>query len=96
MLDFKSNIRPNYWFYALYLGEEYPLNRNQMIQYLSTKKIQVRPIWGLISDQKPYEGSRTYQIEKAKRYLAKVVNISCSSNLTNEDVLTVIDCLKQP
>lgn len=96
ILDFKNNIRPNYWFYALYVEQGYALNRDQIIKYLASKKIQARPIWGLISDQKPYEESQTYKIDKAKHYLDKVVNIPCSSNLSREDARYVIECLKQP
>jgi len=94
LLDFKNSIRPNYWFYALYVDSEYALNRDKIIKYLATNKIQARPIWGLISDQKPYKGSQTYKIEKARQYLENIVNIPCSSNLSQEDVLTVINILK--
>jgi aminotransferase in exopolysaccharide biosynthesis len=96
ILDFKDSIRPNYWFYALYLDEKYSLNRDQVIQYLASRKVQARPIWGLISDQKPYEGNQSYKIERAKEYWKKVVNIPCSSNLSREDAAYVIECLKQP
>lgn len=96
ILDFKDTIRPNYWFYALYVEQGYALNRDQIIKYLASKKIQARPIWGLISDQKPYEGSQTYRIDKARQYLDKVVNIPCSSKLSKEDADYVIECLKQP
>jgi len=96
ILDFKDTIRPNYWFYALYVEQGYALNRDQIIKYLASKKIQARPIWGLISDQKPYEGSQTHKIDKARQYLDKVVNIPCSSNLSREDAAYVIECLKQP
>lgn len=94
ILDFNKDIRSNHWFYALYVDENYPLNRDEIITYLSTKKVQVRPIWGLISEQKPYLGSQTYKIEKAKTYLKHVVNIPCSSNLSLDDVRYVVDCLK--
>ncbi len=96
ILDFKDSIRPNYWFYALYVEQGYALNRDQIIKYLASKKIQARPIWGLISDQVPYVGSQSYKIDKAKQYLDKVVNIPCSSNLSREDAGYVIECLKQP
>lgn len=96
ILDFRDDIRPNYWFYALYCNKPYALNRDEIIKYLASKKIQSRPIWGLISDQKPYMSSQTYKIEKAKIYLEHVVNLPCSSNLQKEDVLYVIECLKHP
>lgn len=95
ILDFKDSIRPNYWFYGLYLDEKYSLNRDQVIQYLASRKVQARPIWGLISDQKPYEGNQSYKVERAKDYWKKVVNIPCSSNLSREDAGYVIECLKQ-
>lgn len=96
ILDFNVNIRPNYWFYALYVESDYLLNRDQVIQYLATKGVQARPIWGLISEQAPYEGSQAYDIDKASVYLKHVVNIPCSSNLSKEEVNYVIECLKQP
>lgn len=94
MLDFRSDIRANYWFYALKCDDGYKLNRDELIKHLTAKGIQSRPIWGLISEQKPYIGCQTYKIEKAKYYLEHVVNIPCSTNLTREDVLYVIDCLR--
>lgn len=96
ILDFKENIRPNYWFYTLYFESEYVLNKDQIIKYLGSKMIQVRPIWGLVGDQKPYIGKQTYRIEKARGYFEKAINIPCSSNLSREDAMYIIDCLKQP
>lgn len=96
LLDFKNNIRSNYWFYALKCDGNYALDRDGLIKYLSSKNIQSRPIWGLISEQKPYVSSQTYKIEKAKYYLEHVVNIPCSSKLTKEDVMYVLDYLKNP
>lgn len=94
LLDFKDNIRPNYWFYGLYIEESYKLNRDEMISYLAAKKIQTRPIWGLVNEQKPYIDSQVYDIEKAKNYLEHIINLPCSSNLSLEDVIAVTDCLK--
>jgi aminotransferase in exopolysaccharide biosynthesis len=96
LLDFRQDIRPNYWFYALYLEQPYPLNRDQMIPFLGSKNVQVRPIWGLIPDQPPYENNQVYEIECAKDYLEHVINIPCSSNLTTEDVDYVAACLAEP
>lgn len=96
LINFRSDIRPNYWFYGLYCEEGYALDRNQIIEYLSKKNIQSRPIWGLISEQKPYRGSLTYKISNAHKYLEHIVNLPCSTNLNIEDVKYVIECLKNP
>ncbi len=95
LLDFRADIRPNYWFYALYVEDAFGLNRNQVIDYFADKHIQARPIWALIHEQKPYQNNQAYKIEKANRYLQAVVNIPCSSNLTQRDAQYVIDCLKE-
>ena len=94
ILDFKEDIRPNYWFYGLYIEDSFKLNRDELISYLASYKIQTRPIWGLINEQKPYLYNQSYEIGKAKDYLNHVINIPCSSNLSVEDVFIVIDCLK--
>lgn len=96
ILDFKDCIRANYWFYALKCDDKYLMNRDEIIKYLSSKGIQSRPIWGLINEQKPYLSSQAYKIEKAKYYIKHIVNIPCSSKLTREDALYVIECLKNP
>lgn len=92
LLSFREGTRSNHWFYALYCdGKTY--NRDRMIAYLRENKIQSRPIWGLIHEQKPYEGSYAYKIEKAKGYWERVVNIPCSTNLTLEEADRVADTI---
>lgn len=93
LLDCHDGIRCNRWFYALFC-DGFKLNRDELIKYLMENKIQSRPIWGLISDQIPYEGSRTYKIEKAKYYWQHVVNIPCSTNLSKEDATIVAKTIK--
>ena len=94
LLPVREGVRSNHWFYALHCdGEKF--ERDRMITYLAENKIQSRPIWGLIHEQKPYEGSFAYQIEKAKEYWQHVVNIPCSTNLKGEDVEYVVANIKQ-
>lgn len=95
IMDFREDTRPNYWFYALYLDGKYSLNRDQIIEYLESKMVQVRPVWGLISDQKPYLQNQSYKINKAREYLEHLINLPCSSNLPKEDVEYVVSCLRE-
>lgn len=94
MQKFNKSVRSNYWFYGLYIGDGYPLNREETLKLLSSKKVQARPVWGLINEQKPYISSQTYKIVKAKNYVKHVLNIPCSSNLSSDDVQYVIKCLR--
>ena len=90
LLDVREDIQSNHWFYAVYIEEEFGTNRDEVIQYLAQQGIQSRPIWGLIHEQKPYEGSYAYRIEKARDYWQHVVNIPCSTNLRENDVRKVV------
>ncbi|MBU5676662.1 LegC family aminotransferase [Alkaliphilus sp. MSJ-5] len=95
LLNFNKNTRPNYWFYSLIIDKDkYGLDRDGLLMKLINKKIQTRPIWGLVHNQKPYVNNQTYKIEKANNYINKILNIPCSTNLSFEDAQTVIDALK--
>ena len=93
ILDFKDDTtRPNKWFFSLYLEDERH-NRDQVIQALSAEKIQTRPVWALIHEQADYGKNQVFAAEKAQDYRAKIVNLPCSTNLTEEDCQRVIDTL---
>lgn len=91
MLEFRTDIRPNYWFYCLYIVNTDKYSRKKIIERLAKDNIQTRPIWGLIHEQKPYLHDQSYKIEKAFDYYNSIVNIPCSSNLSADDVYKVIE-----
>ena len=91
--DFRPGIRSNYWFYSV-VFENDETGRDALIEELKENHIQSRPIWGLISDQLPYEGARTYDLVKAPWYWKRVVNVPCSTNLTSEGVDRVINVIR--
>lgn len=94
ILDFCMGIRSNHWFYSIICDDGYPLKRDELIKYLDSKGVQTRPIWGLINEQLPYQTSQSYKIEKAKYYWNHLINIPCSTNLSQNDLSYVIECLK--
>ncbi|OLN33520.1 LegC family aminotransferase [Desulfosporosinus metallidurans] len=91
MLGFRDDIRPNYWFYSVYIVNTEKYSRKKIIESLANDHIQTRPIWGLIHEQKPYMHAQTYKIERAFDYYNRVVNLPCSSNLSADDVYKVIE-----
>ncbi|MEY8414981.1 LegC family aminotransferase [Tissierella praeacuta] len=96
ILDFNKNTRSNHWFYSLLIDKEkYGLSRDELLNKLSESKIQTRPIWGLIHEQKPYRNNQLYRIEKANYYIDRILNIPCSTSLTEEDVKYVCDILRE-
>ncbi|MFL0165518.1 LegC family aminotransferase [Candidatus Clostridium helianthi] len=94
LLDYNNEARNNHWFYSLVIND-FKLNRDQLLVYLSQNKIQTRPIWKLIHTQKPYVDNQSYKIEKANLYYNKILNIPCSTNLKKESIEYIINTLKK-
>ncbi|QTL97709.1 LegC family aminotransferase [Iocasia frigidifontis] len=95
LLRFNKGTRSNYWFYSLMIDKEkYGFNRDELLKKLYQRNIQTRPIWGLIHEQKPYLKDQSYKVKRAKYYIERVLNIPCSTNLDKQDILTVINALK--
>ncbi|MGL5149163.1 MAG: LegC family aminotransferase [Clostridium sp.] len=96
LLPFESNQRANHWFYSVIVdAEKYGLNKDELLKELVNVNIQTRPIWGLIHEQKPYINEIAYKMEKSIWYHDRILNIPCSSNLTEEDAKIVIEKLKE-
>lgn len=93
MQPFREGVRSNKWFYSLYVYDEHPMHRDGIIQALAQQGIQTRPIWGLICDQADYGKNETYALELDYHYLERIINIPCSTNLTEEDAQRVVDAL---
>lgn len=92
MLPFCPDTSPNYWFYSLVLHECVDLRK--IISELKEAGIQTRPVWGLIHKQKPYRDFVAYGIEKAEYYSRRILNLPCSTQLTEEEIDKVIGVLK--
>ena len=96
ILSFKDGIRPNHWFYSLKIDKEkYGIGRDELLKKLVESDIQTRPIWGLIHQQKPYTSYQSYEMEKSLYYYDRVLNLPCSSNLTEKEVYQVIEKIRE-
>lgn len=95
LLSFRENTDSNHWFYSLAFHKDVCKNSlRNIIEELQKSGVQTRPIWGLIHEQKPYRGSITYHIEKVEYYRERVLNIPCSTQITEEDIEFVAECIK--
>lgn len=96
ILPFVEGIRANHWFYSLKIDKKkYGIGRDELLQKLVDAGIQTRPIWGLIHQQKPYADCQSYEIEKALYYYDRILNLPCSSNLTEKEVYQVIEKIRE-
>lgn len=88
-----GDVRTNHWFYSLYLGET-DLRRDDVIAALDASGIQTRPVWALIHEQADYPRNETHGLEKALDYRANIVNLPCSTNLTEDACARVIEAVR--
>lgn len=96
ILPFKTEaegVRSNHWFYSLYLGGT-GLDRDTVIATLQEQNIQTRPVWALIHEQADYPRNEAYHLDKALDLRANIVNLPCSTNLSEADCARVIDAVK--
>ncbi len=82
-----------HWFYSLYLKDS-GLDRDTVIAKLQEQGIQTRPVWALINEQADYPKNEAYALEKAQDYRKYIVNLPCSTNLTEQDCERVIAAVK--
>ena len=87
MLQFRDGVRSNKWFYSFVLNKEV-CNKpvKEYIVTLQDNGIQTRPIWGLIHEQKPYANDIAYKIDRAKYYCERIINVPCSTNITEDEI----------
>ena len=91
MLPFRAGTRANHWFYSLLLPDR--LDRDDVIARLQAQGIQTRPVWALIPEQCDYGRNETHCMETARELRRRIVNIPCSTNLTEAQCARVIDAV---
>ncbi len=86
----------NFWLNAVILqSKEASKMKNLFISHLKEKGIEARAVWELCHRQKPYKNCQNYRIEKAFLYESSVVNLPSSVSLSNDDLLCVIDAVRE-
>lgn len=96
LMPFREGTSSNKWFYSLNIDRnKITASMREIITALHDKGIETRAIWGLINEQKPYEGEETYKLEKAPYYAARILNIPSSTQITEEEIAYVASTVKQ-
>ena len=95
LMPFREGTSSNKWFYSLKINrDKISATMREIITALQEKGIETRAIWGLINEQKPYEGEETYKLEKAPYYAARILNIPSSTQITEEEIVYVAEEVK--
>ena len=95
LLGFRQGTESNRWFYSLELKMgQFKGSLRKIISSLQAKGIQTRAVWDLIHKQLPYKENIAYQIEKALYYSSCILNLPCSTQLTEEEIVFVVEQIK--
>lgn len=96
LLGFREGTESNKWFYSLKINKnKVKQDMRQIITSLDSLGIQTRAIWGLIHEQNPYRDAVVYDIEKAKLYSECILNLPCSTQITNEEICYVVEQIRR-
>lgn len=96
LMPFREGTSSNKWFYSLKINRnKISATMREIIIALHDKEIETRAIWGLINEQKPYEGEETYQLEKAPYYASRILNIPSSTQITEDEIAFVSEEVKK-
>lgn len=94
--DFREGTLSNKWFYSLEINRDrIKASMRDIITTLEKCGIQTRAIWGLINEQMPYKNETTFELEKAPYYAERILNIPCSTQITDEEIEYVAETIKK-
>ena len=92
LMPFREGTDSNMWFYSLCINRKFiKTSMKDIVVALRKKGIETRPIWGLINEQKPYEGEVTYKLEKAPYYAHRILNIPSTTQITKDEIKYVVN-----
>ena len=96
LLPFREGTISNKWFYSFEINRDMVnASMREIITALQEKGIETRAIWGLINEQRPYLEEDCYCLEKAPYYAKRILNLPCSTSITQEEISYVVQGLKE-
>lgn len=95
ILPFRDGTSSNQWFYSLKIDmSKVNATMKEVITALEGKGVQTRAIWGLIHEQLPYKNAVIYKMEKALYYSSCILNLPCSTQITEDEIRYVVEQVK--
>lgn len=96
LLPFRDGTYSNKWFYSLQIDmQKVKGTLRDIITKLERRGVQTRAIWGLIHEQLPFKEEIAYEMEKAPYYSQCILNLPCSTQITKEEIVYVVEQIKE-
>lgn len=93
LMEFSNWGQSNHWFYSFVLNQPDAALRDRLLQELQQDGIQTRPIWKLNHLQKPFREFYAMDTTRAEAAYDSIINIPCSTNLSEEEIDIVCEKL---
>lgn len=96
LMDFREGTSSNQWFYSLEINrEKISAPMGEIITELEKRGVGTRAVWGLVNEQKPYQGEVAYQMEMAPYYAERILNLPCSTGITKDEIVYASEQVKE-
>ncbi len=96
LMPFRDGTSSNKWFYSVSIDRDHiKASMREIIMACHERGFETRAIWGLINEQKPYKGEKTYKLEKAPYFADRILNIPSSTQITKDEIRYVAEQVKQ-
>lgn len=80
-------VSSNYWLNIIFIDfKKIKISRDQIINKMQKKNIEIRPIWYLNHLQKPYKNSQNYKIYKSKELVNNSLCLPSSATLEHSKI----------
>jgi perosamine synthetase len=93
VVDVNESNKCNYWLTNIGINNNCKLTAMDIVNKLSTKQIESRPIWYPNHLQVTNKNSQSYKITKASEYVDKTVSLPSSVGLSEQQQNTVIEAV---
>lgn len=91
----ENNQKPNHWFYSIVLDDEIAEERDKVIDYLQENGVDCRPIWKLMNELSMFKKLPHGDLSQSKYISEKIINVPCSTNLKEDEIIKVVDKLSE-
>ena len=82
------------WLSWIILENDMSKRKNELIEYLNSENIQVRPLFVPLNTLPPYQDCVSYMIESAPFMYNSGLNLPSHTNLNSDDLNRVVDTIK--
>ena len=89
-----SKIDNSYWLYSILVEEDYPLSRDELIEFLRKKGIESRSFFMPVHDMKPYKECRKGDMTITDEISKRGINLPSSVSLKSDEIRYICKCIK--